>query len=72
MEPANFQPGEYVLVSSPNFFKGKKLGAYLRPCKDHEGGHRVYLTNLTTITKEVCVNPNEPGNSIVRVDDIKD
>lgn len=72
MEAADFKGGEMVLVSSPNFFKGKKLAAYLEPCKDHVGGHKVYLTNLESITKLVCVNPNESGNSIVRIDDLRD
>lgn len=67
-----FEEGELMIISSPNFFKGNKLAAYLKPCKIHEGGHELYLTNTTSITKRVCVTPGEPGNTIKRLSDLVD
>lgn len=70
MEPVEFEKGEFVIIESPNFFRGVKSAIYLNPCKIHDGGHECYLTNKTSITKLVCVQPGVLGNSMVRLADL--
>lgn len=70
MELVKFEEGEFVIITSPNFFRGVKSAIYLRPCKIHEGGHECYLTNKTSITKRVCVQPDKQGESLVRLADL--
>lgn len=64
------EEGEFVIITAPNFFQGVKSAVYLKQCKIHEGGHECYLTSKTITTKLVCVQPDQPGNSMVRLVDL--
>lgn len=62
--PLGFKPGDIVKVSSPNNFRGYKLGFVMEACK-YDDGITVYLTNNNSVP-HVCIRP-EVGDTIERI-----
>lgn len=55
MENPSFDFGELVIVEAPDFFRGRKLAHYLKPCKIHDDAHECELTSKSITTRLVCV-----------------
>lgn len=59
--------GEVVVITAPDFFKGKKIAVYLRKCKDHDNGIECNLIDPNSPIKKICVNPQKRGDSLSRL-----
>lgn len=57
------ESGDPVLVHARTFYREKRLGIVLGPCKDHEYGIRVRILDPKAPIKEICADVTK-GDSI--------
>lgn len=62
----DIEEGEPVLVYAPSFYRDKRVGYLLGPCKDHDGAFRVALLDPNAPIKEVCADIRN-GDTIERL-----
>lgn len=58
--------GDPVLVYAPSFYRERRVGIVLDPCKDHENSFRVRVMEKDAPIKDMCVNLNI-GDTIERL-----
>lgn len=61
----DIKSGEAVAITSPDNFRGAKLGLYVEKCK-YDGGYKVYLTDYDFPYREICIQEAR-GDTIVTI-----